>query len=80
MYVEEHLIRPFLAMQPRFSLVGAKMCSADARGGWREPMRAGENTAGEIQSPPSDTPSYLYLPASLPKDAPPFSFFRALRP
>jgi hypothetical protein len=77
---EERSTQPFLAMQPRLALAGVKIHHADAREGWREPTRVGENTAGEIRSPPADTPPYLHLPVSPPKAAPQFSPFRALRP
>jgi hypothetical protein len=49
LYEGEPLIRPFLARQPHLALAGAKMCCADVREGWREPVRASENTTGEIR-------------------------------
>jgi hypothetical protein len=47
-YAEEHSIWPFLAMQPRLAIAGAKLRRTNVRERWREPAHAGENTAGEI--------------------------------
>jgi hypothetical protein len=38
----ECFIRPFLVMQPHLTLVGANMRHADAREGWRDPVRRGK--------------------------------------
>jgi hypothetical protein len=80
LYEGEYLIQPFLAMQPRPALHGAKMCRPNAREGWEEPAHARENTVGEIRSPPADIPLYLHLPTSPSEAAPPFPPFLALLP
>jgi hypothetical protein len=67
LHAEKRSIRPFLAMEPRLALVGAKLRRADASERWRGPTREGENMAREIRSPPSDTPPVYNAPPHRPK-------------